>query len=127
MSVAPAITARCIAFMVFLWLSGCAGTGSGTYDPSPQGPGSARTPTGEALAPQSAMETIAIGKSTKADIAATLGKAIVVAFDSGNEVWAYRWVGADKTIRGATELVVLFDASGVASKVRLRPGYPPRD
>jgi len=72
------------------------------------------------------METIAVGRSTKADVASALGRAIVVSFDSGYEVWVYRWSGSDGTTRAATELVVLFGPSGVVTKVRLRPGYPAR-
>ncbi|HEX6706798.1 MAG TPA: hypothetical protein VF169_18715 [Albitalea sp.] len=73
------------------------------------------------------MEMIAIGKSTKGDVSSALGKAIVIPFDSGYEVWVYRWGGADRTTRGATELVVLFGPSGVATKVRMRPGYATRE
>jgi hypothetical protein len=68
------------------------------------------------------MQMIAIGKSTKADVAAALGPAIAIPFDSGYEVWVYRWPGADRTPRAATELVVLFEPSGLATKLRLRPG-----
>lgn len=103
----------------------CAGTGM--FDAAPQGPGSVRTPTGQPLAPQAAMDMIAIRKSTKADVSSALGKAIVIPFDSGYEVWVYRWPGADKTTRAATELVVLFEPSGLATKVRVRPGYAPRE
>lgn len=103
----------------------CAATG--TFDPSPEDPGWARTPAGQPLAPQAAMDMIAIGRSTKADVASALGKAIVIVFDSGYEVWVYRWPGADRTTRAATELVVLFDPSGRVTKVRVRPGYPARD
>ncbi|WP_280151447.1 hypothetical protein [Piscinibacter sp. XHJ-5] len=70
------------------------------------------------------MDMIAIGKSTRADVSAALGQAIVIPFDSGHEVWVYRWPGADRTSRAATELVILFEPSGVAKKVRVRPGYP---
>ena len=117
--------APCIAgFMACLCVA-CAG--SGTFEPSPQGRGSARTPTGASLAPQAAMDVIAIGRSTKADVSSALGQAIVIPFDSGHEVWVYRWAGADRTTRAATELVVLFDPSGLAAKVRLRPGYASRN
>ena len=64
-----------------------------------------------------------VGSSTRADVVARLGTAIVIPFDSGYEVWVYRWRGPDMTGRSATELVVLFDPSGVAMKVRMRPGY----
>ena len=87
----------------------------------------AGAPTGPALAPQAAMDRVAVGKSTKPDVASALGKAIVIPFDSGYEVWVYRWPGPDKTTRSATELVLLFDPSGVATKARVRPGYPPRE
>lgn len=89
----------------------------------PAGPGSARTPTGEVPAPQDAIDTVLVGKSTRSDVVAQLGPPIVIAFDSGYEVWVYRWRGADMTTRSATELVVLFDPSGVAMKARVRPGY----
>lgn len=78
--------------------------------------------TGPSLAPQAAMGMVAVGRSTKADVLSALGNAIVIPFDSGHEVWVYRWTTADRTPRSATELVVLFAPSGVATKLRLRPG-----
>ena len=113
--------ARIAAWAACLCLASCAATG--TFDPPPQGPGSARTPAGQPLSPQAAMDSIAIGKSSKADVSGALGQAVVIPFDSGYEVWVYRWAGAEKTTRAATELVVLFDRSGVAAKVRVRAGY----
>ena len=122
MTNAAARVALCVvAFTACLGVTGCVATGM--LDASPDGPGSARTPTGEAPAPQTAMNRVVLGTSSKADIAAALGTAIVISFDSGYEVWVYRWRGADKTSRGATELVVLFDPSGLATKARVRPGY----
>ena len=59
--------------------------------------------------------------STKGEVAAALGRANVVAFDSGWEVWVYRWPGADAGTQSATELVVLFDAAGAMRKSRIRP------
>lgn len=103
-------------------MAGCAGT-AGVGAPAPDR-GSARTGAGAAVAPQAALATITTGRSTRAEVAAALGAAIVIRFDSGYEVWVYRWPGADTTPRAATELVVLFDAAGVAAKARLRPGYP---
>ncbi|MES2960177.1 MAG: hypothetical protein V4792_18465 [Pseudomonadota bacterium] len=96
---------------------------TGTLDSAPAGPGLALTPAGETPAPQTALNTIVPGKSTKAQVATALGTAIVIPFDSGYEVWVYRWRGADATTRAATELVVLFDPSGLAAKARVRPGY----
>ena len=116
---------RCAACTASIGIAGCAGIG--LSDPSPQGAGSARTPSGQPLAPDAAMDRISIGRSSKADVSSALGSAIVVPFDSGYEVWVYRWHGADRTPRAATELVVLFAPSGLATKLRLRPGYAARD
>ncbi len=126
MTSAPARLVRCIAaFMACLGVAGCAVTGR--VEASPQGRGSVRTPTGQSLTPQAAIGMIAIGKSTKPDVSSALGEAIVIPFDSGYEVWVYRWAGTDKTSRTATELVVLFEPSGLATKVRVRPGYASRN
>ena len=114
--------ARCMAaFTASLCVMGCVAIGA--LGRSSEGTGSARTPTGESPAPQTAMNMVVLGKSTKADVVASLGPAIVVSFDSGFEVWVYRWRGSDTTTRAATELVVLFDPSGLATKARVRPGY----
>lgn len=77
------------------------------------------------ISPQAAQSGIAPGRSTRAEVAAALGRARVIAFDSGYQVWVYRWPGAEPTTRAATELVVLFDPTGLATKTRIRPGYPP--
>jgi hypothetical protein len=122
MTDAPARLALCIAAFAAGLCAACAGMGTGMFDPPPEGPGSVRTPSGQSVAPEPAMQMIAIGKSTKADVAAALGPAIAIPFDSGYEVWVYRWPGADRTPRAATELVVLFEPSGLATKLRLRPG-----
>jgi hypothetical protein len=97
--------------------AGCAAFGPGSIDES--GAGVMRT---GAPAPAAAPAAVTPGMG-KAEVATALGKANVIRFDSGWEVWVYRWPGADRTTRGATELVVLFDAQGAARKVRLRPGY----
>jgi hypothetical protein len=122
MTITPARFALCnAACLVCLCVAGCANTGM--VDPSPDGPGSAHTPAGQSLAPKAAMDMIAIGKTAKVDVSAALGRAIVIPFESGYEVWIYRWAGADKTTRAATELVVLFEPSGLVTKARVRPGY----
>ncbi len=122
MTNAVARVALCIAaFTACLGVTGCVGTG--TFELSPDGRGAARSPAGESPAPQAAMSKVVPGQSTKADVAASLGPAIVIPFDSGYEVWVYRWRGLDNTTRAATELVLLFDPSGLATKARLRPGY----
>ena len=80
----------------------------------------------------------AIRGSTKAAVTATLGPASVVRFDSGYEVWAYRFVTAaagekssgkapvapTETQSALSELVLLFNPSGVVDKVRIRPPSP---
>jgi hypothetical protein len=111
---------RALVVVACVCVAGCAGIGASRSPPDARG--SARTPAGQPVPPRDAVETIAIGKSTKADVSAALGKAIEVPFDSGYEVWVYRWPGAQRTTRAATELVVLFDPSGLATKVRMRPG-----
>lgn len=105
------------ACMLVAILAGCAQTGSLRED----SPGfiDARVVT-----PQGAADAIAVGRSTRAEVAAALGKATVIHFDSGYEVWVYRWRGAQPTTRAATELVVLFAPSGIVRKTRIRPGYP---
>ncbi|MEO7150150.1 MAG: hypothetical protein ABIX46_00330 [Burkholderiaceae bacterium] len=107
-----------------LGLAGCAGPAA--VDRAAGGAGTVRTPAGGSLTPQAALDRIALGRSTKAEVAAALGPAIVLPFDSGYEVWLYRWRGPDPTPRSATELVVLFAPTGRATKVRVRPGHPPR-
>jgi hypothetical protein len=109
--------------VIGLSTAGCAST----WAPGPTlaGPEAARNPTGPAAAPQDAIDMVAVGTSTRTEIAARLGPAIVIPFDSGYEVWVYRWRGPDASSRSATELVLLFGPSGIATKARLRPGYPP--
>ncbi len=78
-----------------------------------------------------AREAIIIGKSTRADVLAALGKTTVIGFDSGFEVWVYQArqgaeeriapAGAQKGTAGTAELVVLFAPSGVVTKTRIRP------
>ncbi len=120
-SAAARIALCTAAFAACLGMAGCAATG--TFELSPDGRGAARSPTGESPAPVVAMGKVVPGQSTKADVLAALGPAIVIPFDSGYEVWVYRWRGLDNTTRAATELVLLFDPSGLATKARLRPGY----
>ncbi|HEY3075602.1 MAG TPA: hypothetical protein VGJ74_10560 [Burkholderiales bacterium] len=66
-----------------------------------------------------ASDGIAIGGS-KADVAAAFGKAALVRFDSGYEVWAYQSDRPEPPF-GRSEFVVLFSPSGVVSNTRLRP------
>ena len=98
--------------------AGCAGIGGQAR--TEKGPGVLKP---EAMTPQRARDAVTIGKSTKAEVRAALGPAITIPFDSGYEVWVYRWLGSGRTTRGDTELVVLFDKDGVVKKTRVRPGY----
>jgi hypothetical protein len=107
---ASAVVALCACVM------GCAGSGASTVTTIPA---------------HSAEAAITIGKSTKADVLAALGKTALIGFDSGFEVWVYQVTG-DTPARpgwgkpGKTEFVVLFAPSGVVTKTRLRPPPPTR-
>lgn len=75
-----------------------------------------------------ARNSIALGRSTKADVAAGVGKAKVVRFDTGFEIWAYRFIDQQKARKlgkdepaPESELVVLFDRSGIVAKMRVGP------
>jgi outer membrane protein assembly factor BamE (lipoprotein component of BamABCDE complex) len=111
----------CASFVVLLGaaVGGCAG-------PSAPQQGAELSKAG-AMPPQAAQSMVAVGKSTKADVEAALGKAATVQFDSGWDVWAYRWRGKQRTTRGDTELVILFGPDGVVRKTRIRPPYAPNE
>ncbi|HXD41081.1 MAG TPA: hypothetical protein VN649_10995 [Ramlibacter sp.] len=102
-------------------IAGCAQTGGRALVEG--GPGVMQP---QGIAPAAAQSSIVAGKSTKADVMATLGQPTKIPFDSGYEVWLYRWPGAQKTHRAATELVVLFEPAGIVKKTRVRPGYAPQ-
>jgi YD repeat-containing protein len=75
-----------------------------------------------------ARQSISLGKSTKSDVLAGVGKPKAVRFETGFEVWAYRFIDQAKARKlgkadpvPETELVVLFDPSGTATKVRVGP------
>ena len=66
--------------------------------------------------PHELLSALTIGESTKADVRAALGEAVVVDFPSGYEVWVYR----EKSPSPSAELVLLFAPSGILSKTRVR-------
>src|SRR5512147_459976 len=75
------------------------------------------TTAGGIASARDAQAAVAIGKSTRANVEAALGKAIVVSFDSGYEVWVYRERRAGSGLFGQSrreqaELVLLFEPSG---------------
>ena len=102
------------AFVVFacLVVAGCASL-SPVSKSKPLGPAEIRSA-------QAASQVISVGKSTKADVRAALGEAVVVGFESNYEVWVYRERPAEKAKPPATELVLLFEPSGILTKTRIR-------
>ena len=80
---------------------------------------------GNIASARDAQAAITIGKSTKADVEAALGKAIAVTFDSGYEVWVYREKGGASGLfappsQESAELVLLFEPGGILKKSRIR-------
>jgi len=107
-----------IAWFVAALLAGCAATGKLEQD----GPGIARTPPQSAFAAaQAASDKVHVG-DTRDQVAAALGPSNIIAFDSGWQVWIYRWPGADNSTRAATELVILVEPGGTVRKIRVRRG-----
>lgn len=94
---------------IALLLAGCAGFNAPAAPPF-------RDP---ALSMASAQALLVPGQSTRSDVAAALGPATVVRFDSGFEVWAYR-TAAQGAAASRAELVLLFGPDGVLRKVRNR-------
>ena len=88
------------------------------------------TDTADIPSARNAQAAVTIGKSTKADVEAALGKALVVSFDSGYEVWVYREKSAaagagmfGSPAKEKIELVLLFEPAGTLKKTRIRmPG-----
>src|ERR1700691_4161982 len=84
---------------------------------------------------QNARDAITVGTSTRTDVIAALGKTTVISFDSGFEVWLYRYQGdasskasgmgsrgidaSENGTRGPAELVILFTPSGTVAKSRI--------
>lgn len=102
------------------WLAGCAGYGE--FFPSEDTKPVFIT---KSMSVQEAQDAVITGKSTKADVRATLGAATVIRFDSGHEVWVYRGKPARAPATGA-EFVILFTPAGTVKKTRIRPAYDGR-
>lgn len=99
-----------IAIALFVCVAGCA---------------TPVTTAGGIASARDAQAAVAIGKSTRVDVEAALGKAIVVGFDSGYEIWVYRerrpaGVFFAQPASERAELVILFEPSGVVKKMRVR-------
>jgi hypothetical protein len=95
---------------LLLILAGCA---TPARTPPPPGPGEVRSA-------QAARDALSIGRSTREQVRAALGKGTEVPFDSGYEVWVYRQQLKEKEKPPRGELVLLFDRSGILSKTRVR-------
>ena len=104
---------RRLAFIACVSVAGCALSPLQTREP-------AQLRTGEILSAQAARDAVSAGKSTKADVRAALGEALVIDFDSGYEVWVYRERLREKAPPPPTELVLLFAPSGILAKTRIR-------
>ena len=101
-----------VLFLAFLVIAGCAHVEPKPAE-KPLGPG-------EILSARAAQDVLAIGSSTKADMRAALGQAVVVDFSSGYEVWVYRERPKEESTVSKTELVLLFSPSGILAKTRVR-------
>jgi hypothetical protein len=75
---------------------------------------------GEIVSARAAENALAVGKSTKSDVRAALGEATVVDFASGYDVWVYRERSDPKGGATSSELVLLFEPSGILAKTRVR-------
>jgi len=71
-----------------------------------------------AMTAAAASQSLAIGRTSKAEARDLLGDGEAVPFESGYEAWVYRGKG-DGAPRD--ELVLLFDPAGVLVKQRVRP------
>jgi hypothetical protein len=104
-----------LAFAYCACAAGCA-----VFQPPPTKAETATLLPGEIISAQAAKDTISIGTSTKSDVTAALGQAVVIPFDSGYEVWVYREKTQDKAPPPRTEFVLLFAPSGIVTKTRIR-------
>jgi hypothetical protein len=76
--------------------------------------------------PLARLEQAAVpGQGSRAEILAALGPATRVRFDSGMEVWMYRYRAGDGDAAHGGEFVLLFGADGLLKKVRRGPVWSP--
>lgn len=111
----PALMRASLAVWLCGCVAGCAGTGGIS---NPQDAAASFLP--PSLSVHAARDAVVVGKSSKSDVAAALGKATEIKFDNGYEVWVYRQQGPGRAAT-PTEFVVLFAPSGVVKKTRIRP------
>ena len=105
--------ASALAVLSFVVLGGCA-----TSAPSPAPEPYASAPYATTI---KAIPSLALGKSTKGEVAAGLGRTTAITFESGYEVWVYLIRPSTRGEARTTELVLLFDPEGVLAKSRFRP------
>ena len=104
--------------MTCMTLAACISTGRLEEN----GPGITRAnPQAAPALAQAAHEKVHAG-DTRDQVAAALGPSNIIAFESGWQVWIYRWPGADESTRAATELAILFAPDGTVRKARVRRG-----
>jgi hypothetical protein len=70
-------------------------------------------------APSAAAGYSSLAGSRKQDVLGIFGKGKQIRFEGGFELWAYEY-GPQERRLGQTEVVVLFDRSGIVAKARLR-------
>ena len=100
------------ALVLCAFLAGCALTAPKPAE-RPLGPG-------EISSARAGEKALNVGTSTKADVRRMLGEATVVDFASGYDVWVYRERSDPKVGTTSSELVLLFEPSGVLAKTRVR-------
>jgi hypothetical protein len=108
-----------LALATCAWLAAC-GT-AGRLEANAPGIAQRASPQAAWAAAQAARERVHAG-DTREQVATALGPSNIIAFESGWQVWVYRWPGADDSTRAATELVILFEPGGSVRKARVRRG-----
>ena len=111
---------------------------AGCATPRPSvAPAAVVTPLRTKVIPAVRADAIAVGKSTRSEVAAVLGETLIIRFESGFELWLYR-IASDAPAKAAAaqsarnrrenetesatgEFVVLFAPSGIVTKTRIRP------
>lgn len=114
----------CVVLAFCACAAGCAGPGASL------GTATLRLAGTKGISTQDVRDAIAIGKSTKGDVIAALGKTTAIHFDSGFEVWVYRYAdeaASGKATPATAEFVVLFAPTGIVTKTRIRPVLPAAD
>jgi len=101
-------------------LAACAVLSACALVQPPPKPAEAPLGPAEIRSAHAAEHALDIGKSSKADVRAALGEAVVVDFESGYEVWVYRERAPEKEPAAKAELVLLFAPSGILAKTRVR-------